>query len=338
MTLLTAKEYNAIAGALRDPKFPSILNSYVWEVADPSNEVDRINYMLQLEADGQLPKRKSLIRPDPWICLETRLAGTCDDTRIFINLLSSNRVANVSRATMESRIHVPFILSDLQPCIMDDMLCTNIDAVVGIGTVHECVKAGIGMIVMVLNLIVDHLNSARLPAKGRLSKDFRWHREWRYRGNLPADRIVPVLTDASNLTETNREGNESVKRTCAASGIYSDSRHFLDTCNGSDDKERHKSQDGVLEEKTTTEARFDVTYITHGNDSCQSEELRVLVYLPGTVSSSEVSVDDTMDNEVTVKYRECLVRVPIKCKIDRSSGKAQFDKSNNNLSITWNLV
>lgn len=333
MTYLSCDEYHAISGAIRDPKFPSMLTSYVREISDPIHRLDRIKYMLHLEAEGQLPPGKALIRPEPWISLETKLTCKSDETRVFINVLSSDAVDSVSHAGTNSSVDVPLIVSDLQPCTMEDALCANVDAVVGVDTAHRCEKGGSRMIVLLINLIFDHLNASRTTSQGRISKDFRLRREWKYRGNLPADHIIPILTDASNISRT-RQGiarthhkvaavDEPVESTQASR--FAD-QHQLNSC-------RDESNEGHF----PTEPHFDVTFIMKGNDSLEAVAVRAVVRFQTVVSLSEISIDDTADNEVTVKYRENTLRIPMKCKFDRSTGKAQFDKSNNNLTITWNL-
>lgn len=333
MTQLSSGEYHAISGAIRDPKFPSMLTSYVREIADPIHRLDQIEYMLQLEAEGKLPAGKALIRPEPWISLETRLTCKSDETRIFINVLSSDAVDSVSHASTNLSIHVPFIVSDIQPCTMEDVLCANVDAVVGVETMHRCEKGGSGMIVLLINLIVDQLNASRTPPQGRISKDFRLCRGWKYRGNLPADHIIPILTDASNISRT-RQG---IARTHHKLAVVGDAVESTQASRGADQHQLHSCRDESNEANFPTEPHFDVTFIMKGNDSLEAEAVRAVVRFPSVVSSSQISIDDTTDNEVTVNYGENTLRIPMKCKFDRSTGKAQFDKSKNNLTITWNL-
>jgi dynein assembly factor 2 len=50
-----------------------LLSEYMVEISDPKNKKEYDDYLLQMEADGELPKHMKLIKPTPQFCVKTAL-------------------------------------------------------------------------------------------------------------------------------------------------------------------------------------------------------------------------------------------------------------------------
>jgi hypothetical protein len=195
MTKLTPEEYHNFSQAIRDPQFPTMFEEYLKETSDPAARNEKLEYMRSLEASGEIPEGKMLIHPEPWICIETRFLEKTN-SRIFLNILSSSDIADSK--VVSSSASVPFIVSAPQLETVEGSLCVNVDAVIGQGTVAEATKKGNKMIVLIADLIVNHLNDNYLKKQSKISRDFRLRREWKYRENLTC--ILPVLVPRKDHT------------------------------------------------------------------------------------------------------------------------------------------
>ena len=283
MTKLTPEEYHNMSVAIRDPQFPTMFEEYLKETSDPAARHEKLEYMRSLEGSGDVPEGKMLIYPEPWICIETRFLEK-PDSRIFLNLLSSSQMADSK--VVSGSVSVPFVVSPPQLETVEGSLCVNVDAVIGQGTVAEATEKGNKMIVLIADLIVNHLHEHFLKKPSKISRDFRLRREWKYRENITC--ILPVLVDRNNNTKT-----------------------------------RPKKPPTTYKILRPTGEERDVT--------------RIIVSLPSSVKSAkEIDIDETSESGIRVSVSgETLLDISLDFKVEKGSGSAQFDRRNQELTITY---
>ena len=270
---ITNQEFNKLATAIRDPKFPALLAEYLHEMADPCNRDELIEYMHTLSERGDLPSGKILVHPTPCFCAETYQADFMH-AKVFLNITSSNCIEDGS---FNGRTcHIPYFVGPPRYEGDNGTPCIVIDAIVGTSVGQEAIRRGANLMNGICELVIDELNKGQF-SKHRISEDIRLRREWAYKDGL---RVVPALVSGNQLK---RFPVDAGTQECAESErdvpvIVSDDAHILDQ-----DPPEHsrKASFTVMESSCVDGSGFE--------ESGQSESMtKVTVTLPGVVSASAI--------------------------------------------------
>mmetsp|Transcript_3509 Transcript_3509/g.7282 ORF Transcript_3509/g.7282 Transcript_3509/m.7282 type:complete len:634 (+) Transcript_3509:26-1927(+) len=99
---LTESELKSLTSAMKKPEFRSLLNDYLEEISDPKNKAEYDAYLEQLEASGELPPGRILIKPEAHSCIKTHGKGEQGRSfKIFLNLCISDKIP---RPTQERKV------------------------------------------------------------------------------------------------------------------------------------------------------------------------------------------------------------------------------------------
>ena len=328
MTQLSPEEYHSLSQAIREPDFPGLFSGYLEEVSSMENRRELVDYMLSLDAAGEVPKGKILVRPLPWICFETKSSAEPQRGIVFVNVVHANELDRARVDTVSRTVQIPLIVS---PPRLEQSSnggsCVSVDVLVGTGTKDEALQRGMSFLVVLSNMVIENLNSSHFK-RNPLSKDIRLRRDWTFRDNLSADLLIPILVDKNHVAT---DSKKPVKTSAESACVTESELRALQPKQG--EKCQSKEEDNCPLSK---EATYQVCYV-HSNPEEPPDGFRVKIFLPNIRSSSEITIKPQNDPpKMIVITGDNLLEIPIPPRgIEIESGKAVYDKQKSTLTITY---
>ena len=325
MTQISAAEYHSLSTAIRAPEFPQLFTSYLDEISAPSNKKELTDYMNCLEAQGDVPRGKRLVRPTFWFTLECRFSNHPKQSPVLLHIASSQFLEGASMNPVTHEVRIPFVTSPTRIERTDEGNgdpCVCIDVLVGNETVEKFEKRGNSFLVILSDMIIEHLNE-NCFRQHKLSKDIK------KRSSTCSVEIIPFLLDESCEQSTHQPNQPAVVPPT----------EFEQLAEGNNPSE---SEPLAEEGNAIPNASYRVTYIYGTSelsfDDCsrsRPEGLRIRISLPGIVDSSQIQIDTSTDLVVTAGSHQ--ICVPVGISVDLNAGKAEFDKASSTLTITFPL-
>jgi dynein assembly factor 2 len=94
---LTATEANKFDAAFQSEEFRRLMADYVDSLSDPSNREEQEAYILELEANKELPYGKSLIRPYAGFVVKCHKKDKSSTKKIFLNIVYNDKILKPNR-------------------------------------------------------------------------------------------------------------------------------------------------------------------------------------------------------------------------------------------------
>jgi len=113
---LTADEANKLDAAFGSEEFRTLLSSYVESLSDPKNREEQEAYISHLEANQELPKGKSIIRPNAGFVIKCHKTDNDDKrSKLFINMMYANEISKPGReASKKGNVSVPYAIGPVR--------------------------------------------------------------------------------------------------------------------------------------------------------------------------------------------------------------------------------
>lgn len=338
---LTQKEYHEMYAAIRRPEFGSLFMDYVDELSDPKNRAETIEYINGLEGANEIQDDHCLLRPSPWICLETyrRDSYSC---KVFINILLTEYLDPIA-LDCDGGLSLPFIASSARLEKAESRPCVSVDVCVGSGTEIQASKHGTNFLVNISDSIIGSLNKSRFK-QAPISRDVKLRKEWKYKdGLLSEEDIIPLLVRRDQLTRSPPVSRPDPEVFKEADSQRTSKNEFVE-CNST-----------VQDEPLVNTCDFPSYKLTesHSNDisthldfdlgatlPCRSlpERLRVTINLPNVKSARDIDLhysEKTIDvNTVSPEHH---ISIPIPYCVDWDSCIARFDKNKHSLTLEMKI-
>lgn len=115
---ISKEEFDWISNSTKNPQFLKLLKEYMDEISDPKNLAEQLVLINEME----VPDGKLLIRPEPWIYIQTQCMENTED--IFtVNITLSNQVDLVS--LHNNTLTVPFLVGPSSEFRVDTVVGIN---------------------------------------------------------------------------------------------------------------------------------------------------------------------------------------------------------------------
>ena len=112
---LTADEANKLDAAFGSEEFRNLLSSYVESLSDPKNREEQEAYISHLEANQELPKGKSIIRPNAGFVIKCHKIDNDKRSKLFMNMMYANEISKPSReASKKGNVSVPYAIGPVR--------------------------------------------------------------------------------------------------------------------------------------------------------------------------------------------------------------------------------
>ena len=305
MSELTAAEYDSLSRAIRAPEFPSLFNEYLNEISDPSHRKELIDYMNSLEAKGEVPRGKRLVRPKYWLRLETHEKNKTMGKSIYLNLMYSDAIESSSVNSTTGEVRIPFLTSSAR---LEKNHNVSIDVLVGEGTVSEYKSRGTRFLVLLSEMIIENLKTVYLSKDVRLVK------------NEDSDIIPFLIDDPKNSTpqiELIPSQSDNPTRPDEEETTHTACSYKISYMYGS------------------TEISFDENRI----ESSRPEKVKVKIILPGVESAGDIHIESNNEGGLLVTAGKGIhnLCIPMKVRVELEKGEGVFDKSRSTLTLKFPL-
>ena len=331
----TQEEISNVSNALKDPKFRDLFKEYVDDISDPKHRGEYETYLSQLEAKGEVPRGRKLLRAKPGACLKTHLLfKSGQKQKLFLNLCQSSEIGEISFESSDSSkkgtyVNLPHIVSPPRPDKdSKGHTCLTCDVAVSPKTLVQCL--GNPQILRVLiDIVAESLSSQFFKGNEEVSRDYKILNKTQCKGGTP----LPMSVAVDNLKSS---AEPEIVNTPSTDVVTPAELHQM----RKDVTSTNFQVDEIEEVEETPKASYRVVEVEDMEISSFTESqglrkpkfVKVIFTLPGICRASEISLE-AGETSLSLSCEGTNFQVPLRYRVNKDSISAKFEKAKSVLTV-----
>ena len=338
MDEVTADEVSRLARAMKEPEFQTLFREYLDEISDPQSRAEYETYLSDLEAKGEVPRGRKLLRAEPGACLKTHLLFPSGSRqKLYVNLCRSVELGEVSLSSSEkgSHISIPHALSPPRPDKdSKGQNCLTVDMAVHPSTV-TLAMANEAVLRVCMDICAETLNSQHFRGREEVSKDFKILKI-ACKGGSPLPMSV-----ASDMAQTPLDNGQTVNSGQTVTPLELARMQEAAIAKQPEKPEQPEiSTPPPIPSYSVVEVgNMEISNFMGSESQPTPSSLRITLYLPGIKKASEICLDCS-DGFLTadVNSLNFQVAIPLRFMVDKDRVSAKFEKASESLIVTIPVV
>ena len=332
----TQEEISNVSNALKDPKFRDLFKEYVDEISDPKHREEYETYLSQLEAKGEVPRGRKLLRAKPGACLKTHLIfKSGQKQKLFLNLCQSSEIAEISFETSESTkrgtyVNLPHVVSPPRPDKdSKGHTCLTCDVALSPKTLVQCL--GNPQVLRVLiDIVAESLSSQFFKGNEEVSRDYKILNKTACKGGNP----LPMSVAVDNLKSSDEPEIVETPTTdvVTPAELHQMQKSATSTNFQVEEIEEVEEVAPKASYRVVEVEDLEIASFTESEGRKKPKLLKVIFTLPGIFKASEISLE-AGDNSLSLKCEGTNFQVPLKYLVDKDSVSAKFEKAKSVLTV-----